>query len=96
MPARSTIAAEIRFGQTSHTARHKQLLFFYQRIGAVIMYAFEILRFDHIPGDIAVKLQAGGNRAHDILNKHGIIIGLFSDEFFVRPLEQGINFIYRA
>ena len=60
------------------------------------MYAFVILRLDHIPDDIAVKLQPGGDRTHDIFNKHGVIIRLFSYELFVRTLEQGINFIYSA
>ena len=61
-------------------------------VGRVIVNRLEIFRFDGIGINARLGVEAGGNVAHHVFNEFGIVVGVFSHIFFIRPLEQAVEF----
>lgn len=57
----------------------------------MVVNAFVVDRFDPVPGDAGLALQPEGHRTDDILDKHGIGIGLIGDKLLIGAFEQGID-----
>jgi hypothetical protein len=56
------------------------------------MDAFEILGFNAVPLDVGMGIAFEGDGTDEILDKNGIVVGLFSHMFFVGPLEERKDF----
>jgi hypothetical protein len=56
------------------------------------MDAFEILGFNAVPLDIGMGVALKGDGTDEILDKNGIIVGLFGHVFFVGPFEERKDF----
>ena len=56
------------------------------------MNAFEILGFNAVPLDVGMGVALKGNGTDEILDKNGIIVGLFGHVFFVGPFEERKDF----
>ena len=61
-------------------------------VGAVVMDAFEVFRFNSVPLDIGVSIAFNGDGANEVFDKDGIIVGAFGDMFFVGPFEERVDF----
>lgn len=55
------------------------------------MDALEVLRLHGEPGDIGIGRELAGHLPHHVFHKHGVVIGLFSNVFFIGPLEDGVD-----
>jgi len=58
--------------------------------GVMAVYGFFAFHFYAEPGDGRVCFEFCRHVADHIFHEKGIIVGLFRDEFFVRPFEEGI------
>lgn len=58
----------------------------------MIVNGLEIFGFDAIPCDGFVAVAARGNVAHKVFDKNGIVVGFFGHVFFIRTLEQAVEF----
>jgi hypothetical protein len=56
------------------------------------MDAFEILGFNAVPLDVGMGVALKGDGTDEILDKNGIIVGLFGHVFFVGPFEERKDF----
>jgi hypothetical protein len=56
------------------------------------MDAFEILGFNTVPLDVGMGVALKGDGTDEILDKNGIVVGLFGHVFFVRPFEERKDF----
>lgn len=61
-------------------------------VRTVIMDAFEILGFHAVPLDVGMSVAFEGDGTDEVLDKNGIIIGLFGHVFFVGPFEERKDF----
>jgi hypothetical protein len=61
-------------------------------VRAVIMDAFEIFRLHAVPLDVGMSVAFEGDGTDEVLDKNGIIIGLFGHVFFVGPFEERKDF----
>ena len=61
-------------------------------VRAVIVDAFEIFRLHAVPLDVGMSVAFEGNGTDEVLNKNGIIVGLFGHVLFVGPFEERKNF----
>ena len=57
----------------------------------VPMDGFFAFHFDPVPGDIAAGFQLFRCAPHGILHENGVFVGVFRDEFFIRPLKERID-----
>ena len=56
------------------------------------MDAFEILRFYAVPLDVGMSVAFEGDSTDEVLDKNGIIVGLFGHVFFVGSFEERKDF----
>ena len=56
------------------------------------MDAFEILGFYAVPLDVGMGVAFEGDGTDEVLDKNGIIVGLFGHVFFVGPFEERKDF----
>ena len=63
----------------------------HEGVRAVVVDAFEILRFHGEPGDIFICDEPFRNLPDDILHEHGLLISFFSDVLFIRAFKDGID-----
>ena len=63
-----------------------------QGVGRVIMYRFEIFGLEHILSNTVVLVQLTGDIPHHVFDKFWIIIGTLGHVFFIRALQQSVEF----
>ena len=61
-------------------------------VRTVIMDAFEIFRLHAVPLDVGMSVAFEGDGTDEVLDKNGIIVGLFGHVFFVGPFEKRKDF----
>jgi hypothetical protein len=61
-------------------------------VRTVIMDAFEIFRLYAVPLDVGMSAAFEGDGTDEVLDKNGIIVGLFGHVFFVGPFEERKDF----
>ena len=59
------------------------------------MNRFEILRLHGVGKDAHIVIQSTRHIAHQVFDKFRIVISALGDIFFVRPLEQALEFAGR-
>ena len=57
----------------------------------MIMNGLEIFRFHRVHAYPIIRVHAGGDVAYQVLDEFRVVIGTFSDEFFVRSLDQSVD-----
>jgi len=61
-------------------------------VGAVVMDAFEVFRFNPVPLDIGVGIAFHGDGANEVFDENWIIVGPLGDMFFVGSFEERVDF----
>ena len=56
------------------------------------MDAFEIFLLHAVPLDVGMSVAFEGDGTDEVLDKNGIIVGLFGHVFFVGPFEERKDF----